>query len=389
MKTIKFPKLLKYTFGILAIAVLFVPAKIFAGGLTFAAMTNFSSVDLSDEEVRDLADVVMDEAFTQPKITDFHTVIPGIVSGKQIVYAGLLEKITKLDAGCGTGATSKAIAFRQKSWDPKSMKVWLQLCANEFEQTLMIYSQKKGLNRDDITGTDIAKFMVDHINPAMLEDMFRIAWFNDTDHSTVDASSGSMLLTSGISTTDYDMLDGFWNQIFAIVTANSARRVTIAENSAVSKVLQDTLGANTANDLFADLLTQADPRLRAAQSKLIICTQSLFDNYIDFLESKDNSVAYLRFEGGFTGVKRRNVTVIGWEFWDRTIRADFDQGTTWDRPHRALLTTPENLQIGLDDQAALNDLEIWYSQDTEKNNFRGKYRADAKIATDFMIQVGY
>ncbi len=377
----------KYALGILAVALLILPAKVAIGGLGLAAMTNFSSVDFDDEQIRELADVVMEEFADQPKMTEFHTVIEGIITGKQIVYAGLLEKITKANAGCGTGATSKAIPFTQKLWDPKKVKVWLEMCADELDQSLMIYAKKKGLNVDDLTGTEIESFLVDHIKPAMLEDAFRIIWFNDTDHSNVSDSGGTNEITDGVDVDDYNMIDGLWKQLIAITVADADRLVTISENSEANYADQLALGATTAKDVYKNLIVNAHPKLKKASDKKIISTMTLLENYADYLESQDLDASYVRLESGFTSLKRRGVTVIGWEFWDDTIQADFDNGTTYLMPHRAVLTTAKNLLVGLDDSAALQDLEIWYEKKDEKNNFRGKYKIDAKVAVDYMVQV--
>ena len=91
------------------------------------AMTNFGSVDFNGEEVRALADIIKQKTFEALPLNTIHTVLDNIVAEKQVVYAGLLSKITKLDAGCGTGNTSKAITFTQKKWSPKQVKVWLQM----------------------------------------------------------------------------------------------------------------------------------------------------------------------------------------------------------------------------------------------------------------------
>jgi hypothetical protein len=391
-------KLITYLLGIVVVALLVIPAKVFGIGLaakaTTAFMFNFSTVDFSDEEVRDMAEMILDEAMDQPEITQFHTVIQGLIANKQIVYAGLLEKITKKNEGCGTGATSKEIELRQKKWTPEKVKIWLQLCADELDQSLLIYAKNKGIKVDDLTDTQIAEFIIDRMKSAMITDLFRIVWFNDTDHSNVNASGGTNLITDTVDVSDYNIIDGFWKQIFAIAAATPARRVDIsAYNGQATAALQDsTLEASdgvAAANIFRDIIKKAHPKLKGAKDKVIIATQSLVDAYADYLESKSVPASYDKIEGGYSVLKRRGVTIIGWNFWDDTIRADFDNGTTYNLPHRAVLTTPKNLQVGIDDAGAPTEVEMWYNQDEEQNNFRSKYKIDAKIAVDYMVQVAY
>ncbi len=376
---------------VLAAAALVVPLKVVAGGIALAGMFNFTGVGFNGDEVKSIGDVVMEKTFGHPAMREFHTVIEGVKAKKQVVYAGLLSKITKADTGCGAGATSKEIVMTQKLWDPSAVKVWLQLCASDLEASLGVYATANGTKaRDIINNSDeLVAFLTSRITSAMLEDAYRIAWFNDKTHTNVGAGSGTEEIKVGVSTTDYVMINGFWKQIFAIVAADANRRVTITENAGANFAAQDNLSSTAARDYYKNLLTKADYRLQGAPDKIIISTMSLLNNYADYLESVGVEASFRRLESGFTTLQRRGVTIIGWDFWDRTIRADFQNGTKYFNPHRAVLTTPGNLQLGLDEAMGIEDLEMWYSQDTELNNFRGRYKVDAKIAEDYMVQVAY
>ena len=392
MKNIRIPKLLQYALGIIAIALLIIPAKV-AAGVGLAAMFNFSTVDFNGEEVRDLKKVIMDETYNSPKIEEFHNVIVGTVAKMQVVYMGQLSKLTKADAGCGTGATSKEIALRPKTVDPVPLKVWLQMCASELDSTLMVYAKKKGKDVDDLEGTEIASIVTDKVSQAMSKDLLRIAWFNDTTNTNVGDGSGTEEIKAGVSLTDYTMLDGFWSQIKAIVAADATRKVAaVAGNSQATYALQDSVLATAtteARDVYRNLLTKADPRLQAASDKIILSTRSLANNYADYLETQGVDASFVRLESGFDSLSRRGTKIIVCDFWDEMIRADIQNGTKYFSPHRALLTTPGNLGIYIDDTGSITIPEMWYSKDTELNNWRDKYKADVKIALDYMIQVAY
>jgi hypothetical protein len=375
--------------AVLCLAVMIVPFKIFAGAASLAALFTFGTVDFNAEEERDLSNIIMQEVFNNPALNSVITIEEGIVADKQIVYMDLLSKITKADAGCGNGVTAKTLTMTQKKWSPKQLKVWLQMCANELDNSLLMYSRAKGTNVKNIieNAPELANFLKQNISQAMYQDVWRIMFFNDTDHTNAGFGSGTEELTVGTSTTDYTMIDGFFKQLAAIIAADPTRRVTIAENAELTYVDQLALGATTGRDVFRDLLVKAHPSLRGAANKKIYTTMTLLDNYAQWLEDQNgNVVSYERNEAGFETLKRRNVEIIGIPSWDLTIQEDFDTGSAWVNPHRALLTTPDNLKFGIDAIAALQELEMWYSKDTEKNNFRGHYRADAKVIRDEKIQ---
>jgi hypothetical protein len=244
------------------------------------------------------------------------------------------------------------------------------------------------LNEPDLTGTDFAAFIVDRMNDAMAEDVLRIAWLGDTTAESVDATP-SGILSSGVSPLDYNQLDGFWKQLFAIGAANPDQVYTITENAAASKAAQDALAANRAFLTFQALNNNADFRLRSAQNKIILTTMSLLDNYATYLETQGNDASFIRIEDGFSTLRYRNMEIIGVDLWDRYIRADFDNGTTYDIPHRAVLTTKDQLALGVDASSALADLDQWFEKLTKKTNFRGGYKMDVKALESYMFSLAY
>jgi hypothetical protein len=262
----------------------------------------------------------------------------------------------------------------------------LQLCAEDLLNSFWVYAQKLGMDRSDVTGTTIASFVVERMTAAAQEDLLRIIWFND---KLADNVSGGGVIKNGVSLTDYNIIDGLWKQIFAVVSATPARYVPIIENAGVTKIAQLSLLNTRAFTTFQRLMAGADSRLKSAPDKIIICTTTLLENYAAYLEGQGNDASFIRIENGYSTLRYRNVTIYGMDFWDRTIQADFDNGTTYDLPHRALLTTKMNLAVGSDRLADAESFKVYYSEDTELNNFKGKYRVDAKLLQDDLIQVAY
>lgn len=356
------------------------------------AIFNPSQLTFNGEEIRSIAEAVIEKIFEKPAVTEFHTVQENIVAKKQIAYLGKLAKITKKDAGCGTGNTSKNIPMSEKFWDPEQVKIWLQMCHTEVEDSFMVYAKQRGIDYADITPTDIARFVADRMTDAGIEDLFRIVWFNDKDAANVDDSTPGNI-TAGVSVADYNIINGLWKQIFAIVAVTPARRFTIAANGEATFALQDSvLNASNgvaAKNVFNGLMNGADYRLRGAQNKVIVATQSLVDAYANYLESVGVDASFTRIEEGFTTLRYRGLEIIGFDFWDRTIRADFSNGTKWHLPHRAVLTTRENLAVGVDAASGIANFDIFYDKTSELNNFKGGYKVDAKVIEDYMIQVAY
>ena len=345
-----------------------------------------SDLTFNGQEARDIGEAVIESIFENPAVADLMTVYDGIVTKKQIPFLGTLSKITKKDAGCGSGVSANNIPMTEKFWEPENLKIWLQLCAEDLLNSFWVYAQKLGMDRSDVTGTTIASFVVERMTAAAQEDLLRIIWFND---KAADNVSGGGVITNGVSLTDYDIIDGLWKQIFDVVTANAARKTAISENAGVSKVAQLNLAAGKAFTTFQKMMAAADSRLKSAPDKILLCTTTLLENYAVYLETQGTDASFIRIENGYSTLRFRNVTIYGIDFWDRTIQADFDNGTTYDLPHRALLTTKMNLAVGSDKLADAESFKVYYSEDTELNNFKGKYRVDAKLLQDYLIQAAY
>jgi len=347
---------------------------------------NPSDLTFNGQEAKDIGEAVIESIFENPAIADLMTVYDGIVTKKQIPFLGTLSKITKKDAGCGSGVSSNNIPMTEKFWEPENLKIWLQLCAEDLINSFWVYAQRLGMDRSDVTGTTIASFVVDRMTAAAQEDLLRIIWFNDKLAENVDDGG---VITDGVSITDYTIIDGLWKQIFAVVSATPARYFEIAENSEATKSAQLLLDQVRAFKVFQGLMAGADSRLKSAPDKIIICTTTLLENYAAYLEGQGNDASFIRIENGYSTLRYRNVTIYGMDFWDRTIQSDFDNGVTYDLPHRALMTTKMNLAVGSDRLADAESFKVYYSEDTELNNFKGKYRVDAKLLQDYLIQVAY
>jgi len=343
-----------------------------------------SDLTFNGEEIRSIRDAIMEAVYNKPAVTDFHTIYQDIVTKKQIVFLGRLGKISRVDAGCGSSPLNAGISMSQKFWEPVRFEIWLSECYTNLEDTFFVWSKQRGINEPDLTGTDFARFLIERMTDAMSEDVLRMAWLDDTTAESVD-STPSGILSSGVNPADYNAFDGFWKQLFAIGTPH----YVIPENSGVSFTAQDALATDRALLVFRSLEQNADYRLKAATDKVIIATQSLVDNYATYLETQGNDASFIRIEEGFSVLRYRNQVIYGFDLLDRYIRADFNNGTTWDLPHRAVLTTKSNLAVGVDAASALTDLDNWFERKDKTTNFRGGYKLDVKVLEDYMVSLAY
>lgn len=332
---------------------------------------------------------ILDPAFERPELTEQFTIVEDIVAKEQIAFLNRIDKVTKKDAGCGTGKLTKALPMEEKSWDPTKMKIWIGMCADEIEGTFWIWMSNRGLKRDMVI--DVTPFWVEYVmevfEEAVASDAVRIAWFGDVDH---DEFSMGGVLTNGTDITDYNQMDGFWKKIFA---AGSIPVTSIPENALATYALQDALAEDRAFLVFQSLFNKADSRLRqykGAKRPVLLVTESLFQNWINYKESRNLDLSFVRQDEFFNTDVYRGTKIISMDnVWDKFIRSDFDNGTTWDLPHRALLVTPDTLMLGFDDSKSANEFRSYFDEDLEENVLKGIFRMDTVLAREFLVSAAY
>lgn len=328
---------------------------------------------------------IIEPAYLTPELSEFHTIVQDIVAKQQIAFLGRLTKVTQKDAGCGTGILNKEIPMTEKYWNPTAVKIWLTQCASDLEQTFWVWGLNKGIAKYDLTAGDFIDFAMEVMTSAVKEDALRMAWFGDTAADTI--ANGSFL-NSASDVPFYDAIDGFWKQIFDAVTGTTMKKVAISVNANATYATQ-ALGSTDAYDTFRKMLEQADSRLKSEPSKMFLCTTSMFDNWLAYKETKDIDMSFVRQEQGFKTDIYRGVPIIAVDAWDRAIDSDMNNGTKWILPHRAVLTTKENLMVGLDSATATTDFKVFLDDVTEINHMKGGYKVDVKVMHDFMAIVAY
>jgi hypothetical protein len=146
-----------------------------------------------------------------------------------------------------------------------------------------------------------------------------------------------------------------------------------------------TLKSDAALTMMKNMWSKMTPELRGRvkQSGRFIMTASLYDNYSDSIESLNGSdAAHRTLLEGRDVLAFRGVPIIVREEWDEHIENDFGDV----RPHRALLTIPENMVVGTDGISDDTNVEMWFEKLNQRNYFRAEYKAGVQyIHTEFIV----
>lgn len=354
------------------------------------------TITFNGKEVQALAETVFEGFFSKPSLAEFHKIVPGIKARKQVVILGGFTGLFGLGSGeCDPTPNDSPFANSEKFWDPAYISDRLEKCWSGdggLQATFFEWGLQNGMSKSDLTSTEFFTFLSMILEDAMAECILRLAYFGDEDAAEV-ADSG--VITDGTPLAAFNRIDGFWKQIFAIVAADSTRKTAglatkNAQTTYANQAFNDTDTTNrVVTKLFQNMIFGADYRLRDKANKAFIVTQSVADQYVRELDAASAVFELTTIMDGLSMIKRSGVTIYAVNFLDRIIQAYQNNGTKYNLPHRAILTTTDNLQIGTEEEGNFSEFDSFYDKKSKKSIIDFGFNLDAQVGLDHLIQAAY
>lgn len=352
-----------------------------------AAIIDASDLTLNPREVETASAVIFERAFNDSDLSEYHDIETGVDMKKQIVFADRIGLLGKKSEGC-TPNDAQGFTLSQKYWDPVIEDFRLKHCQADMPGLLKIFRKAQRMNPDfyDAVGSEEFGVIIAAVESAMLENMHRKVWFNDTAAETV-ADGG--VFTNGTDLDYFNSFDGLFKQIMAEVPTTAKNYVAVAKNAGANYTAQ-ALAADEAYGIFEKMIVAADERLAAAEDKFILTTRSLADNYKATLRNKSLGNGYLEVtENGKQRLFFDGIEIKVRYDWDRYIKAYQDNGTKYNLPHRAVMTTKSNIPLGTLSAEDLDKLDVFYDKTQKINIIDGVYTIDAKHLETYMTVAAY
>lgn len=350
-----------------------------------------AAVAFNGEEVKSLRETFYNSIFNVPALNQFTSLVTGVKAKQQIVFLGQLGLSGRKLTACDTTANPGKINASEKSWDPEYIGDRFEECFATIVDQFFVFGLKNGVAKADLTNTEFALFLEDRIGIAAREAVLRHVWLGN---KAADNVANGGVLKAGVDKLYFNPINGLWAQGLAIVAANSKQHITIAKNAGASYAAQAFDDTDTENKVITKALTaaifKADMRLRAQTDKVLIVTQSVFDQYVqERISVSGIEPAYNRVEGGIDTIQIHGVDVIPFDFLDRMIASYEDNGTKLNNPHRFMLATVSNLQVATEEEKNLSELDPFYSKESKKYIIDYGFNLDAKIVEDHLVMLGY
>lgn len=358
-----------------------------------AGVLNPASLTWNGKEIMSLSEAIFEATFVNPVDVEFHTIVPGIVAKQQIAFLGLLGLVGKAGSGCDPTADTPTAPSTEKFWNPAAITLRIEECYTTYNASFFIWSQNKGVKRADLTNTDVFNFIEERTNTALNDAKMRHAWFGDVDAAHYSDSPAGVI-TDGIDLLFFNAIDGFWKQLYAIAAADPLRKtITITKNAAATYALQAFDSTDTDNQLVTGYMetirTDADERLSDRDDTIFIVTKTIYDQYLREIKAGGTEAAWHTRQDGKRELMLDGIPVRKYSFWDRQIRAYFNDGTKYFQPHRIIYTVRQNNQIGVEGDSLMNELDVHYDRTTKKSILDSEWLMDAKIIEDYLLQLAY
>lgn len=352
---------------------------------------DLDALTMNPEEATQVSQAVFERAILEGDLSETHDIVTGIQHKTQIPFIGNIGLIGKKVTSCDRGINPAQIPLTEKFWDPVLIGDRFKHCAVDVPQLFKLFKKAKRVNPDfyDRIGSEEMGVIVSKLETALKSMLNRLVWFGDKAAENVTDGG---VITDGIDIDYFNIIDGLWKQIMTEVPAGAANHVNIVANEAASYALQ-VLADDVALTIFRSMFNKLDAKFfqaleDGAQPELLV-TRELQQNYWDTLEKKSLNFSLAETTDGITKMSYRGIPIKVRYDWDNNIRSYQDNETTWNLPHRALLTVKENIPVGTLSEADFNTLESWYEKKDKANYVDIDLMLDAKHLLPEMTVAAY
>ncbi len=356
-----------------------------------AEILDLSTLTMSPEEATEVSKAILEATITGGDLSEYHEIETGIHHKTQIPFIGNLGLIGKKITGCDRNENPSQIPLTEKFWDPVLIGDRLAHCATDVNSLMKLFKKAKKINPDfyDRIGSEEFGLIIAKVDQALKKMNNRLVWFGDTAANNV---TGGGVISDGIDVSYFNIIDGLFKQIYAEIPTTAKNYVEISENDGADYAAQK-LQADTALNTFRAMHNGIDARFfeaieDGAQPEFLV-TRELQQNYWDTLEKKSLSFSLAETTDGVTKMSYRGIPVKVRHDWDSNIRSYQDNGTKLNLPHRAILTSKENIPVGTVSEDDLNNLDSFYDKKDKKNYIDFDLKLDVKHLLDYMTVAAY
>ena len=307
----------------------------------------------------------LNQIITEPTIVNLGWQVIVNQEDKYIYFHTSPNKITRAKTDCGSTEANAGMDVTRKLLNYVEMQAFDAVCYKKFDNTIFAKLRKTGINKADLSGTQMEDVIMTIFKEIIGRDMLRILLLSDTAYGDVD----------------YNIIDGWYKKLSGSTAATIG---AIADS--------DLTAANILPNVFREAYEAQGRRLKQVPvgDKAYYVTRTIYDAYQAFFELQDGLESNKAgIVNGTLPTSYRGVQIIPLDIVDEFNDADFQTSPVGGNdPHRLVLAKKDQTFVGLDSNNAGTELEVWYDKDTEKNKYRSTYNLDIQIGYDELFVIG-
>ena len=304
---------------------------------------------------------------------ELYQVMGDIKTKANIYLPGKLAKIITADGGCGFTASGSA-TISDKTITPEKLKINLEMCSDEFDQTIFAETYKAGVDVNDIQGTLVGDIIRNLLINSMSADIPQIIWWSD--------------IVSGDPF--FGNLDGYIELIDDATTAGTIGHfedLTAGGFVNGSGVWQTDGALGALRALYAN--QPATMRAISRNEKKIMCNSAMVDNLLDSYENTGTDSGLARLAEGVGELSFRGIQVVEMPTWTQAIADASNPQKALVGENCVVMTIPDNLVVGSNIQAPESQVLVWYDVKDELVRFKVKFTLGAQIIHPELIVWGH
>ena len=291
-------------------------------------------------------------------------VIEDVQSNKIMYKDALLDKITKKRVGCNNTATGTGVAISSFTLSVVDMQTQLEQCSDVFDATIAETVRKKGVDINDLTGTEIESYILEKVAETAARDLYRIVFLGDTT----------------LSDSNYTPFDGIYKKVKAGYLAGDGTTYGGAITSSSLSI------SNIVATLDAVWDAQSyELKFIPDEQKVMFVEDSVFRAWEKYLSSTQFSgVGEQRnvLVNGVATLSFRGIPMVNTQVISKYLALDFATGSpaAVANPYRILLTKADNHYIVTDAITDTAKVVMWYEPLQDTNYTRLRYKAGYNYA---------
>ncbi len=209
-----------------------------------------------------------------------------------------------------------------------------------------------------------------------------------TTHAAALLLRGIVLTSSGDTNILTSNIPG---QPFTAPTIASASTITGSVAATTANTAPTALAADEAIGYFKSMFEVQPAVLRNIpdEQKRIYADKRVVDNYIESLEDSGTytDMGKSMLVDGIKRLTYRGIPIIDHNWAEYLDDFPHATGTLPGYPHRAVLTVPQNLVLGIDATDEWNEMKLWFNEDEEENRLRMKLKMGSNFVHSNLMVV--